>query len=202
MSEYYGVSTPTSDFLAHYGVKGMKWGVRKAIEEGGRAATNRSLSRQFRKAERKLRKLNYYTDRTTQGVRAGGNAAIAGLGAAGAAMLAKRGNLINAIPAAALGVWGAADAIRLGRKATKSGHEKAVKERNEFAKEMKKSFAGTAYAKQAAKAVNAPKTIGDVHKIAKSKKYRRAMLNMSPAQRMRANRRLTRMATPSAISYV
>lgn len=27
MSEYYGISTPSSDFLAHYGVKGMKWGV-------------------------------------------------------------------------------------------------------------------------------------------------------------------------------
>ena len=26
-NEYYGVATtPTSDFLAHYGVQGMKWG--------------------------------------------------------------------------------------------------------------------------------------------------------------------------------
>jgi len=34
MSEYYGVaSTPTEDFLAHYGVKGMKWGVRKKPEK-------------------------------------------------------------------------------------------------------------------------------------------------------------------------
>ena len=33
MSEYYGVSTPTEDFISHYGVKGMKWGVRKAIKD-------------------------------------------------------------------------------------------------------------------------------------------------------------------------
>lgn len=33
MSEYYGVSTPSSDFLAHYGVKGMKWGVRKFAKD-------------------------------------------------------------------------------------------------------------------------------------------------------------------------
>ena len=29
MNDYYGVSTPTDDFIAHYGIKGMKWGVRK-----------------------------------------------------------------------------------------------------------------------------------------------------------------------------
>lgn len=54
-NEYYGaVSTPTTDFLAHYGVRGMKWGVRKAIQRGDRKA----VSRQFRKAMRKLERLN------------------------------------------------------------------------------------------------------------------------------------------------
>lgn len=53
-NEYYGApTTPTSDYLAHYGVKGMKWGVRKAIQSG----SERRLSRQFNKAQKKLAKL-------------------------------------------------------------------------------------------------------------------------------------------------
>ena len=40
-------------YLAHSGVKGMKWGVRKAIERGN----DRALSRQYRKAQKKLAKL-------------------------------------------------------------------------------------------------------------------------------------------------
>lgn len=52
MNEYYGVS-PSSDFFAHYGVRGMKWGVRKAIY----TRNQKALDRHFRKAARKLRKL-------------------------------------------------------------------------------------------------------------------------------------------------
>ena len=53
-NEYYGAaSTPTEDFLAHYGVRGMKWGVRKAIQKGN----DRALRRQRIKAEKKLNKL-------------------------------------------------------------------------------------------------------------------------------------------------
>lgn len=52
MSEYYGVS-PSSDFFAHYGVKGMKWGVRRAIDTRNKKA----LDRHFRKAAKKLAKL-------------------------------------------------------------------------------------------------------------------------------------------------
>ena len=52
MSEYYAVVRST-DHLAHYGVKGMKWGVRKAIARGN----ERALNRHFRKAAKKLRKL-------------------------------------------------------------------------------------------------------------------------------------------------
>ena len=49
---YYGV-TRSSEYLAHYGIKGMKWGVRKAKYYGN----DKSLERHYRKAARKLAKL-------------------------------------------------------------------------------------------------------------------------------------------------
>ena len=52
MPSYYGVIR-SSEYLTHYGVKGMKWGVRRALERG----SDRALARQYRKAERKLQKL-------------------------------------------------------------------------------------------------------------------------------------------------
>lgn len=58
-NEYYGTATtPTQDFLAHYGVRGMKWGVRKAIQSGN----VRQLSRQYKKAYKKLQKLSEKAD--------------------------------------------------------------------------------------------------------------------------------------------
>lgn len=52
MENYYAI-VRSGDHLAHYGVKGMKWGVRKAIATGN----ERALDRHFRKAARKLKKL-------------------------------------------------------------------------------------------------------------------------------------------------
>ena len=52
MSEYYAVIR-SGDHLAHYGVKGMKWGVRKAIIMGDQ----KQLDRHFKKAAKKLAKL-------------------------------------------------------------------------------------------------------------------------------------------------
>lgn len=52
MNEYYG-DLPYSESLAHWGVKGMKWGVRKAVDKTG---TGRPKSKAYSDAERKLRR--------------------------------------------------------------------------------------------------------------------------------------------------
>lgn len=53
MSEYYAVQRST-DHLAHYGVKGMKWGVRRALAY----EDHKALDSHFRKAAKKLAKLH------------------------------------------------------------------------------------------------------------------------------------------------
>ena len=54
---YYAVERST-DHLAHYGVKGMRWGVRRAIATGN----ERMLDKHYRKAARKLAKLQRIGD--------------------------------------------------------------------------------------------------------------------------------------------
>ena len=62
MSEYYGSPQASSDFIAHYGVKGMKWGVRKSIMKGN----ERRLARHYKKAAKKLAKLDWKADPKAQ----------------------------------------------------------------------------------------------------------------------------------------
>ena len=54
---YYAVERST-DHLAHYGVKGMRWGVRMAIATGNQAL----LDKHYRKAAKKLAKLQRIGD--------------------------------------------------------------------------------------------------------------------------------------------
>lgn len=109
-NEYYGApSTPTDDFLAHYGVRGMKWGVRKAVQSGN----SKALSRQYRKAEKKLAKLE---KQATSGAKYAKRAAKLGAGAAiaGAAAGLGTGKIGRAIEAA-------------GEAAGRSSHNKIVR---------------------------------------------------------------------------
>ena len=126
MNKYYGIpSTPTQDFLAHYGIPGMKWGVRRAIIKGNQ----RAFENHFRKAAKKLAKLQ---DRALNSGKyaakaAGYGAAAAGVGtlaiggtglasrgiiAAGKAMQANKNGLISKIgkkmdiAGESLGTWG------------------------------------------------------------------------------------------------
>lgn len=87
MSEYYGVSTPTESYLAHYGVRGMKWGIRKVRPVGssgphafGYRRAQRKLARLEAKANRQaLLKKADRLDKVSKGARVAGRV---GLGAA------------------------------------------------------------------------------------------------------------------------
>lgn len=72
------------EYLAHYGVRGMKWGVRRAIKSGNA----QRLSRQYAKAQKKLAKLEKQAGRSKRYAR---RAALMGVGAAAAGGLAAAG---------------------------------------------------------------------------------------------------------------
>lgn len=102
-NEYYGVpTTPTEDFIAHYGIRGMKWGVRRARMSGDA----KKLSRAHEKAVRKLAKLDKQAAKSSKyakraiglGIGAG---AMGGLAAAGTTGVAKG---IGKIGGATMGV--------------------------------------------------------------------------------------------------
>ena len=83
MSEYYAVVRST-DHLAHYGVVGMKWGVRRALAKGN----ERALDRNFRRAAKKLKKL---TDIGLNSKKYAAKAAAYGVAAAGTGTVAVAG---------------------------------------------------------------------------------------------------------------
>ena len=103
--------------LAHYGIRGMKWGVRKAIESGNSAR----LSRQYAKAQKKLAKLE---KRAAKAGKYGRRAALMGAGAAvagGAAALGTKG-VVNIMGAANRGTQGLGKALMNVRGSNKFAH--------------------------------------------------------------------------------
>lgn len=162
MNEYYGIaSTPTEDFLAHYGVKGMKWGVRKAISRGN----DRALRRHYAQASRKLQTLMARSDKdlVSQAKKQNIKSTVAsslgsGIGSAGLTyainshLPAKQRALLSAgiggTMLAANAIAGGVNHAILSRYGSKAGHAKQNAKRREFEREMRSAFKGTKYGKQ------------------------------------------------------
>lgn len=53
MAEYYAVER-SDEYLTHYGIRGMRWGVRKALKRGN----SRVYKRQYKKAAKRLARLD------------------------------------------------------------------------------------------------------------------------------------------------
>ena len=83
-NDYMYAIERNDEYLAHYGIRGMKWGVRKAIASGNSAR----LSRQYAKAQKKLAKLEKQASKSKKYAR---RAALMGAGAAAAGGLAAVG---------------------------------------------------------------------------------------------------------------
>ena len=100
-NDYMYAIERSDEYLAHYGVRGMRWGVRKAIASGNSAR----LGKQYAKAQKKLAKLEKRASKADKykkrAIRYGiGAAAAGGLAAAGTGGV---GNLINKAGAATRG---------------------------------------------------------------------------------------------------
>lgn len=120
-NDYMYAIERSPEYLAHYGIRGMKWGVRKAIASGNAA----KLSKHYAKAQKKLAKLE---KRAANSKKYAKRAALMGAGAAAAGGLAAAGTagvskLMNAtsygMSKGALGVGQAAS--RLGKAMTARG---------------------------------------------------------------------------------
>lgn len=158
-NDYMYAVDRSSEYLAHYGVLGMRWGVRRAKEHGNRAA----LEKHYLRASRKLAKLSINANREVSRKRfdqAKGNMLVGGLASAGLGAGLSYGGSSGvpnpariktaALAGLASGLTGAAinsEGIMSGRHISDAGHARAVAKRDAWLKEMRNNFKGTEYRK-------------------------------------------------------
>ena len=155
----------SDEYLEHYGIKGMKWGVRKAIERGGKGLGNRRLARQYKKAQKKLAKLEA---RAANGQKYARRAAALGAGAAAAGGLAALGTS-GVSRGIMIGGTGLAKGTNAARKGLK-GAAKAAALYGTHAKSRLGTTVAIGAAKKLNSASNAIKTVpgGIMEKTLKS----------------------------------
>lgn len=178
MAEYYAVER-SQEYLEHYGIKGMRWGVRKAKERGD----SKRLAKHYAKAKKKYDKLmakaniaraanNAYAHRAIGRVTGGLTGIQAGLSGA---LIAEGGK--SALPLAAFftgpsavatGIAGA-NYLKNKRRMSSKGHEKAVKKVKEWESEVNKAFKGTSREKLAKEFINNYKDDYSITELKKGK---------------------------------
>lgn len=158
MASYYAIER-NEKYLAHYGIKGMHWGVRKAKESGN----ERALDRHWRRATRKQKRLNKKADWAHQkkNLELGTRLATTGTMTGGLVGGSLSGQLFpkNIGRAVALstagGLVGAVPGYIINRRAHKrmlpEGHQKALSDSRAWTKEMNRAFSGTKYQGKAKK---------------------------------------------------
>lgn len=125
MPQYYGIER-SSEYLSHYGVKGMKWRVRKAINKG----SIRAYEKQYRKASRHLRRLE---KQANNGAKYARKAAVKGLSTA-----ASLGTVAMGISNPGILAYKAGIAGYNAYRAMNTG--KAAKKAQVFREEMERTF--------------------------------------------------------------
>lgn len=106
-NDYMYAVERNGEYLAHYGIRGMKWGVRRAIAKGN----TKHLDRQWQKAQKKLAKLEKQAGKSKKyakravGLAAGAAAAggLAALGTSGVNKVLNRGGAALSKGGAAVG---------------------------------------------------------------------------------------------------
>lgn len=125
MAEYYAVNR-SDEHLAHYGVKGMHWGVQKAIKKG----STKKYYKSYKKATKKLNRLEKQANNKTKYTRRAitNGAKVAATGGLLLAGMSNPGILAYKAGKAGYNAYRAAN--------TKTAAAKAQKWRDEMAKEF------------------------------------------------------------------